>query len=58
MSHTELEGGRGEGSLHIQTVNDLTGHLKGWIRRFSGVRWNTWTTIFSSSSAAGPTRTR
>jgi len=28
--HTEPTGGRGEGSLHIQTV-------KGWIRRFNGV---------------------
>ncbi len=36
-SHTELKGGRGEGSLHIQTVNSLHSHLKGWIRRFNGV---------------------
>jgi len=37
---TGHEGGLGEGSLHIQTVNDLTGltgRLKGWIRRFDGV---------------------
>jgi len=36
-SHTEPEGGLGEGSLHIQTVTGLTGRLKGWIRRFNGV---------------------
>ncbi len=35
--HTALKGGRGRGSLHIQTVNSLHSHLKEWIRPFRGV---------------------